>query len=472
MEKNIKQTYRDVLEGREPDRNIPLFLNRVADDCYTYSAVRLAMHYYTFYESYLDAESRWDRETNPLYTQLNRILSSDIINTGYGKKPGTAVSSMDRLRTAIMERMKLLMAYTDYFHLHEYVLNRVEYRFRDIPVTEEDEAFTRRVLQYIFNSQDNIIINDRIRDVISQLPMRLTKQKFFDLLRNSIHEYLGAQESTLDSYLYSIKSVAAPDIREESKAIYPELGELKDFLDRLDYRTIDAGIYSQTECRIRKAADMLEAEISHYYILEEIVNEAYSMLLCSPYAGVTAQGKYPHEAAALSIIKAINTSFMSDSKEEPSGILISKLSEIEGVQEELAMKLMMTEDALFHIDKNFRKLTESIMADKLLNVLLLVKDLLSGSLFIDFYEVKSIRKVDAAMADVKAQLLTEELIGSFALQDRMIVRAAMANTLNIIPVIFNNRRDVMDYCRYSLGKCRDAAEKAGCISIISDMMSE
>jgi hypothetical protein len=303
--------------------------------------------------------------------------------------------------------------------------------------------------------------------------MRLTRQKYFDMLRNSIFEYLGAQENTLDSYLYSVRSVAAPNIKDDYALHYPRFDALKKFFDRLDYRTIDAETYSQAESMLSEASAMLEAEISHYYILEEMVNEAYAMLLCLPYAGMTVQGRRPkEEAAARCIIEAINASFLSCRKEGPEHQLVSRLSEIEGLQEELSVELIMTEEALFYIDSDFRELSESIMADKLLNVLLIVKSLLSGSLFIDLDEEKSLRTVDPAMAEMKAQSIIDELSGHFEGQDRMIIRAAMANTLDKMPVMFQSRTAVMEYCLYSLDKCRDAAEKSACMRIISNMMSQ
>lgn len=474
MDKVIKNACRDILAGREPDRNIPLLLNHMADSCYMYSAVRLAIHYYTFYEIYLDEESRWDTEENPLYSQLNKIIAYGIVGTSCrnGRDFEAVAQDMDKLRTAVMERMKLLTAYTDFFRLHEYVQNRVEGRFRDMPVPEDDRDFTRRVMSFIFSSQDNVIINDRIRDVISELPMRLTRQKYFDLLRDCILEYLGSQENSLDSFLYQVRSVAAPDINDAFAANYPQLYELKEFLRGLDYRTIDAETYLQAEGRLKEASAMLEAEISHYYILEEMVNEAYAMLICSPYAGVASQGRLQKEEAVRRIIESTNTSFLSGKREEHPPELISGLSLIEGLQEELSMELMMTEEALYYIDSNFRTLAEGIMADKLLNVLLLSWNLLSESLFIDLDGEKSSRTVDRAMAEKKVQDIIKELSGHFEGQDRMIVRAAMANTLSIIPVIFKSRTDIMEYFLYSLDKCRDVAEKSASMKIIGDMMSQ
>ena len=52
---------------------------------------------------------------------------------------------------------------------YEYALNRIEW-FKKTDHIEDDEEFSRMVLRYIFDSEDNVIVNDRIQD-IGQLPI-------------------------------------------------------------------------------------------------------------------------------------------------------------------------------------------------------------------------------------------------------------------------------------------------------------
>lgn len=110
------------------------------------------------------------------------------------------------------------------------------------------------------------------------------------------------------------------------------------------------------------------------------------------------------------------------------------------------------------------------MAEKLLNILLLSKNLLSGSLFIDLHKVESDKVVDKEMLQREIDKFLEDVEKKFKNSDRMIIRAIMANTIKRIPVFFNNHTEVMDYVLYSLNKCTDAAEKYACIEIIDSIM--
>ncbi len=134
-------------------------------------------------------------------------------------------------------------------------------------------------------------------------------------------------------------------------------------------------------------------------------------------------------------------------------------------------KLLSYEDGISHLDTNHRALVESLMQEKLLNVLLLSKDLLSGSTFIDLKK-KSQAVVDSKKIQMELDKLTEDLSDKLKKSDRMIMRAIMANTINRLPVFFKNHTEVMDYVLYSLNKCSDRAEKYACMEIINSMMEK
>ena len=57
---------------------------------------------------------------------------------------------------------------------------------------EDDEEYTKDVC-FIFNSEDNLQINEMIKEIIRQLPIRITKQKYFDYLEDSLYELLGVK---------------------------------------------------------------------------------------------------------------------------------------------------------------------------------------------------------------------------------------------------------------------------------------
>ena len=48
-------------------------------------------------------------------------------------------------------------------------------------------------MQFILEDEDNMAINRKISQVIGQLPVRLTKNKFFEMLSNGLSIYKGGK---------------------------------------------------------------------------------------------------------------------------------------------------------------------------------------------------------------------------------------------------------------------------------------
>lgn len=471
MNYNLKNTYKDIINNRKLQESIPYFLNNIVDKYYTYSTVQLALHYYIYYEMYCDDKDLWDEQLMGHTKMINTIITEAITPSKSGKELEEYVKQVDKLRGVIKSKMEVISSYSDLFTIYEYALNRVEYRFEDMDEIEDDEEFARKVLRFIFNSEDNVQINEMIKGVTSQLPIRITRQKYFDYLGDGLHELKGVQEDTFETYIYLIRSSAALDITDDIKDEYPKLWEKKEFIEKLDFKNISRDEYEIAINMVKDAALFLELLSTTYYNLMEIINEIYTILICSPYIGIGTNEDKAQEEAGLYIIRGTNQAFLIDKAEEPSEDILSRFQVLEGFLEEMDYDLMSFEDGINHINTYHRNLVETMMEEKLLNVLLLSKDLLSSSVFIDL-DKKPDALVDSKMIQREVDKLKEELSNKFKNTDRMIMRAIMANTINRLPVFFKNHTEVMNYVLYSLNKCSDIVEKYASMEIINTMIED
>lgn len=474
MNKHLKGMYKDIINNRNIQVNIPELLNTSADNYYTYAAVRLALHYYTFYEMYWDERDKWKSQLPEYIRSITAIISEAALQTKNAEEAREYVRQADDIRRSVTKRMELLTSYIDLFELYEYALNRVEYRFKDMDQMAEDEELAREVLRYIFDSEDNRTINESIKEVIGQLPVRITKQKYFDYIHDSLHELDGSSEDILESYIYIIRSCAMLDITQDMKGIYPELWEMKEKLEKLNFKEITKEEYDRSTSLVQEAVVILEVETTAYYNLIEIVNNLYTLLNCAPYSEMDVVSGKKENEAALYIIESINSGLLLDKQQELTEELLSKFQVIEGYQEEIEFDLISFEDVLYHININYRKQVKDMGKEEQLDSLLISKNLLSGSLFIDLDKTKSdaIKIVDKERLQIEIDKLTKELTERFESYDRMIIRAIMANTMDKIPVFFSTHTEVMDYVVYSLNKCTDLAEKYACMEIIQNIMEE
>ncbi len=483
MNKRMKNMSQEIRSGKQLQENLPIFFNYMADRYQTYAAVRLAMHYYTFYEACLE-ENAWSGEAKAVTAEVNKIMARCVLSRCGGEDREKAVYEIDSLRKEIGKRMNILTAYTDIFQIHEYVLNRLEYRFGEELEPMDEEEFAREILRYIFDGEDNLIINEKIREIIGQLPIRITRQKYLDLLEESLQAYLGAEEASLQTYLYMLRTSAMLYHETGMEEYYPELAKRKEQLAALDYKKINREAFDQAADLLREATQMLESEATIYFGLQEIVNEVYAMLLCSAYAGMDLNDNpkdlrdNPMEendyeaavAAATDIIREINHSFSQAVMTELRADLLDSFSGLEGVQETLAYDLTLLEDTLYEAEHSHIELVKGMMLEQLLHVLLRAQKLLSNSLFVDLNEVRKEVTVDEEILGRETKALLQEMRDLFAGQDRMISRAVIANTINKMPVFFKDHKEVMEYVRYSLERCSDEYEKTACHDIITQIL--
>jgi hypothetical protein len=472
MNKKIKNLSKDILSGKQLQENIPQLFNFMANYYQTYASVGLAMNYYSFYESYLDSENSWSADAVAIMKQMNAIITDSILQSCSGAAREKAIMAVDQMRRDISKRMNMLTAYTDIFLTYEYILNRLEYRYRDKIETIDEVEFSREILRYIFADQDNFVINEKIREIIGQLPIRITKQKYFDLLRESFDSYLGADLASLQSYLYLLRTSAMLYQEEEMDSYYPRLWDMKQKLAAVEYKSLSKQGYDDALSTLQGATLMLEIETSVYFSLQEMMNEIYALLLCDSYAGMVQNDHEKAVKVARDIIRETNELFLSDNNIEIPHEIETSFEALEGVQEEISFDLTMLEDALYEVGVTHEALTRSMMLDSVLQALNLSNKLLSNSLFVELEEKQEEITVDEEILDREAGAFLADINTLFEGQDKTVNRAIIANTINKMPVFFKDHKEVMDYVRYSMERCSDPYEKAACYDIINEIMSE
>ncbi|NLP35293.1 MAG: hypothetical protein GX359_08905 [Clostridiales bacterium] len=472
MKINIQNLCNNIRKGKLLEENIPTFFNLIADHYNRYAGINLAMHYHTFYEFYLEDSKNWSKEAKSITLKINKIIRDNVLQEGKNDRI-EIIRKVDELRKEIMKRMNCLSVYIDIFKIYEYVLNRTEYRFKPEEVIDiANDEFARELLQYIFNTEDNVVINAKLMEIVGQLPVRMTKQKYFDVVKESLNNYIGADKSSLDTYIYMLRTTAMLHSEEGMAADYPKLWEYKDMLSKFKFKNISFEEYRSAEQILKDATSFLNTESSVYYSLQEIINGIYAILLTSTYLVTENTETISSKETVNAILNEVNRLFLSKEKANPAEELELKFESLEGIQEEHFYEAMIMDDTLDEIDINQRKLVESLAMEPFLNTLIRTKKLLSDSLFIDLDEIVSDSKVGESHIRLAATKLQEEMAVLFARHDRLVVRAVMANTLSHIPVFFNNHTEVMNYVRYSLDRCNDPYEKTACIEILKGIMIE
>lgn len=471
----MRRLAKDVCRGKRPETSLYEYGSGMMERYYEYSFVRLAINYYGFCEIRAGEEKEQREASTPendvvseFMEEFDRIIE-DISGTADGRAKSRE-EQKERIRSVrkkVMEKMEILTAYTDIFHLYEHVLNRVEYRFRDdeLPGDYSDEEFCRKIMRYIVQDEDAAVVNSKIGEILGQLPVRITRQKFFQLLDTGLSVYKGTDRKGLDDFLYRIRTSAA---LKEPEADIPGFEDLalavRKFKD-CDYTNITKEDYDDLFSMIGRLSRYLTEISSQCMLLMEQLNDAYVILASGEYVSENSD----RVKACEGLLKAAGNAFHSEgqSPDEAEDMLVF----LEGSQEELSEQLgaygYAVEEALAGQRENLEKYGLTGCYQELS----LLADLTSGSIFIDMdRENGKEAEVDEVYLEEKKGILYHDLEVFFQENGRMVNRGVMAAVIAQLPVFFQNLTQLQDFIYLSLDKCRDRAEKLACIEILNGIM--
>ena len=122
------------------------------------------------------------------------------------------ISSLSRrtetLRLQIRDFATDVYAYLDILKLYEYVMVRTKPVDVEASRQFNDEAEAREILSAIFRSGSNAAINENISAVTAQLPLRMTKARYRDILMTELKVYADGPKSAFERNMFLIRMSA------------------------------------------------------------------------------------------------------------------------------------------------------------------------------------------------------------------------------------------------------------------------
>ncbi len=472
----MKKYINEISKNKNLESNLPIYASYMMDLYNKRAGVEFAMDYYTFQGMISDNVTKDDYLLK--YTkEFNDIIANYVLNIIVDDGREQAIAKIDSLRNNVYNVVEVLTCYADIFARYEYVINRCEYLFNEIKTNSKytDEDFTREVMQYIFSEEDNAVVNSRICEIISELPLRMTKNKFFELLDGGMSVYKDTDKITIDDFIYSVETSAMLKMPENMEH-YTELFEIYNEIKAIDYKNITEKEYRDTAEKLNFAADYIERATDIFMILQGLINKAYVMVIAAPY--VDTEDKEVKNS--VDIIRNINENFYNDEFITLEEKITDNFIFLEGVPEKIQNIIQSAEYVLDDVKKDKLDIVKNIMADKIYLGLFLCEKLLSDSLFINLsaeyniFEEKTVDKNDETditeyLREKQDKLITE-LTEFFNSNQKIVNKSVMSLVLSKLPVFFNNITEVQDYIYNSLNNCTNKAEKAACIEIINGLM--
>ena len=461
--KDLYYVAQEITKGRNLNVNLEKYATGMASMYSGLGYIKLSMNYYTVYDM-LD-EKEFD---NPLFhkllDQLNKLIDSCLLK---GTKDSANINSIEAIRNEIIDIMEVVTQYVDRLRIYEYVLNRVEHRFSSKEVDEEYYGMylTNDLMHYILADKDNVVINSKISEVVGQLPMRLSRNKFFEYLRDAFSLYHGAQKQTIDDFAYALQTTAMLHETKGFDTMFPEIYDIYKTLANADYAELDEQEYRRLQQVLTLATEKMTECADMFVMLAQMVNDVYTIFLM---ANETLED-ISEVAVAKEIISAVNEAF-NGSKDKLSEAL-EKFEYFEGKQERILMILSKCDFAIETALENTVAELEDCGLTGVFKNLSDVTKLQSGSDFVSLVKDEAAQEIpDNSYADKVCEELIEKLRTSFTDMPQMVRRAVMSAVLSQLPVFFNNTDEICQYINLSLEQCNDKAERVAVIEIMKLIM--
>lgn len=423
MDISIKKCIKEINKNHNVDEFLPKYVKGSMHYNKSYACYRLALEYFMFYETVSEELASAASSANDTLAVLN-----GIIREFFEKNPGDSeckdmAGRLLVLREEVKDQVQVLAAYLDCFIIYEYIFNRIQYRFDEMGEMPDDNEFIQKVISYVFASEDNTVVNENIRFMIEQLPMRMLSSKYFDIIHESVSLYKGSRASSLEGFEYMFRTNAMLYKDDNMSVYFTEFKQVLNELDGLKPDDIGEDVYREYSVKISSNISRIAGFTDMYMLMEGLVNALYIVTITECYKDGEENGNSAAMEAAYNVIKGVNSLFMKEESsvwklagDEPLGTNKEKLDwlsgffdKVEGHQENISGIL---ETAEAFLDEAENAHGEDIVRLGLAEEFAILKRmslLNSSSMFADIDENENDTEVTAAMADETAGRLVKEL---------------------------------------------------------------
>ncbi len=455
----------ELLKGKRVEENLGVYSEGISSLYKSIAYLKLSMNYHVFSEVYEEIEESKKQVIQPVVGQIQELMGQ-LVNMK--TVDGQSADMAKGIRARLVNIMEILTAYVDRFQIYEYILNRVEYKFKPAVYdnTYYNSQLERDIERYVLSDRDNAVINMKISQIVSQVPMRLSRGKFFDILENSLSLYKGSECSSVDDFVYMIKTAGTLYKPKGFDSEFQELIAAEKELSEINYENLDAEGYNTVRFKLDSITSLVEEYSDACVMLTEVINDLYSIILC---ADARAEDEELNEI----IRKIIAEDYLVVcGKTGRSNDIENLLEKLEGQQERISHKLYTPDSTLEEIESiNYETIIRMGVKEDF-ERLKTVSRLQSASTFalLDVSSVNTDTADEAYVADAANKLMVE-FTELFENTDRLSRRAVMASVMGNLPVFFNNFDEFKEYVHVALMQCGDEAEKQACMVLVNMMVT-
>lgn len=463
----IGKIVRQLQKKKNLDVNLTQYITTMYTDTYRLSSIRLTLNYPTFYELYRDKQSLLEipvclRDLCGRYVRI-----AEEVAQGRVDEQAVLLQKISALRQDSTDIMQVLSTFTDRFSIYEYVMNRVEYNFREDENENLDmDVFRQKLLAYITADKDGNASRMRMTEVIEQLPMRMSRSRFFQVLQNGLSVYKGSQLQSVKDVIETIRTCAMLDEPKGFHTYFPDLDSILSCMTQSDYGSdMSEARFHELKNTINSGLSALNAYMDIALLLQELINDTNVVILSLP----NVYGNVPEEALSRTVLCELSRR-AQDGWGALEDTFFADYDELLGKQEECYANFNAGEGALEDLLEMYAQKIEEKQLTRQYQELQGIARLLSGSLFAQLQVREDVRIAQGKDIDAYYESLAAQLREFFREHPKNINRAVMAKIITHLPPFITRYDELESYIETSLMGCRDKNERAACVEILQSIM--
>lgn len=482
---NINTLIQEIKKGINLEGNLTEYLAKLLSLTNDFSTVRLSMNYLSLADTFADSENV-PLEVENIIKDLNTLIKESIIKDIDDDEIENSLIKIEQLRERLIQITEIVTSYIDVFKLHEYIINRNEYRFKQdamqiILKEYDDKDFTDAIINYIANNNDNVVVNKRILEVVSQLPVRITKGKFFEYLYDAIRLFKEGDVDSLEAFVYNVNTSAGVFVSKNDDFMQ-DIEEISKALSKFDYKNMNENDFKSIQDDFTYGVNLLNNTVDLCVLIQNVINDVYSLLLSYSEIEVdhSTGSIYSQAALVYSKVNAFMDDLLTENIEEKANIstenlyheIKDNLKALVGKQEETYVLYLKYMGVFETVKTEHIYSVESLGFAETLDSLTKIDILLSESIFVSLSKKQNqslVTEEDIERAYNKVVITLTDIFNS---NNKDYNKAVMGTVLSILPVFFNSLEEIKEYTFHALTNCTKKEEKAAVVEVILRMIMQ
>ena len=109
--------------------------------------------------------------------------------------------------------------------------------------------------------------------IIEQLPMRMTRKRFFQVLAEGMDAYKGSDKEAVDGQLFMLRTAAMLEEPAEFKQSFPAFYEVVETFKQAPLSTVSEAEWNKLHDMLADAMDELNSQMDRMLLLQELIND-------------------------------------------------------------------------------------------------------------------------------------------------------------------------------------------------------